>query len=91
MRNAYRPGSMKFISDQAISEVAADFDRGQYGFHAYRTSIYGEWGHALTPYRWFFEKSLELNMPLSGFYEAGWGGVQDVIAMRKTPNAYSWI
>lgn len=91
MRNSYRPEIMHNVSEEQIAEMCAAFDRGDYAFGSYDVSLYASWGHSLTPWQWMFARANEFKMPICGFYEAGWGLVQDVFAMRKEPNPVSWI
>lgn len=90
MRNAYRPGGMHNITDEQITTMCAAFDSGNYAYGAYDRSAYANWGHSLIPWEWILARSAEYKMPLCGFYESGWGLVQDVYAMRKERNPVSW-
>lgn len=90
MRNAYVPGGMHNVSDEQIAQMSAAFDRNEYAFGAYDRSLYPNWGHSLIPSQWFFARSAEFDMPLTGFYDAGWGATQDIYAMRKSRNPISW-
>ena len=90
MRNGYKPGQVKFLEDSQIQQMVEAYDKDDYAYADYNNGLYANWGHSLIPHQWIFKQSKRMEFPLIGFYEAGWGLVQDVYALRKDVTQVSW-